>query len=310
MEEKKILQLSKEEVFTRGLHKRGVSYRGCFISDVRAAKDNDISENILKYPYRIETFFLLICTRGEGAINVNLQEYKISSNTIFFNHPNSIVQVSQKNSDTQGVVLAFDEQMAREMNFDIKLILPVALALKGCPVLSIQEEQCNQLTGLLKNIVQEIQSSKDEPFHDEIVRNYFRLFFYKLSSVMTLNLQARGGVSVSVEGSVKNRNEEYFQKFMTVLAENYKRERSLGFYAAQLCITPKYLTTLIKRVSGRSAAEWIDQYVILEAKNLLRYSTMSIQEVAYELNFPNQSFFGKYFKHHTGYSPSAYKLLK
>lgn len=81
----------------------------------------------------------------------------------------------------------------------------------------------------------------------------------------------------------------------------------MGFYADQLHITPKYLSSVIKEVSGRSAVEWIDRYVILEAKALLRYSGLSIQEIAYELNFSTQSFFGKYFKHHTGMSPSEYK---
>ena len=81
----------------------------------------------------------------------------------------------------------------------------------------------------------------------------------------------------------------------------------MGFYARQLCITPKYLTTLIKRISGLSVSEWIDNYVIIGAKTLLKYSTMSIQEIAYYLNFPNQSFFGSYFKRNTGMSPSQYK---
>jgi AraC-like DNA-binding protein len=104
-----------------------------------------------------------------------------------------------------------------------------------------------------------------------------------------------------------NRAEEYFKQFTHLLGEHFREERSVGFYARQLCITPKYLTTLIKRISGQSVSEWIDNYVILEAKTLLKYSTMSIQEIAYYLNFPNQSFFGSYFKRNTGMSPSQYK---
>ncbi len=84
----------------------------------------------------------------------------------------------------------------------------------------------------------------------------------------------------------------------------------MGFYAAQLNLTPKYLSTLIRQTSGRTASEWIDDYVILEAKNLLKYSTMSVQEIAYSLNFPNQSFFGKYFKNHTGQTPSGYRMSR
>ena len=67
------------------------------------------------------------------------------------------------------------------------------------------------------------------------------------------------------------------------------------------------MSALIKEVSGRSAAQWIDDYVILEAKSLLKYSDLSIQEIAYRLNFSTQSFFGKYFKQHTGISPGQYK---
>lgn len=84
-------------------------------------------------------------------------------------------------------------------------------------------------------------------------------------------------------------------------------ERSVTFYAEQLCITPKYFSSLVKKLSGKSAAQWIDNYVILEAKNLLKYSDMSIQEIAYRLNFSTQSFFGKYFKHQTGLSPTQYR---
>ena len=84
----------------------------------------------------------------------------------------------------------------------------------------------------------------------------------------------------------------------------------MGCYAEQLHLTPKYLTTLLRSTTGRTASEWIDEYVILEAKNLLKYSTMNIQEIAYYLNFPNQSFFGRYFKQHTGKPPSAYRTCK
>lgn len=71
--------------------------------------------------------------------------------------------------------------------------------------------------------------------------------------------------------------------------------------------TSKHLSNVIKELTGKSAGEWIDSYVILEAKTLLKYSNMSVQEIAYYLNFPNQSFFGSYFKRNTGMSPSQYK---
>ena len=98
-----------------------------------------------------------------------------------------------------------------------------------------------------------------------------------------------------------------FNDFTALLQQHSKRERNVGFYAAQLNITPKYLSAVVKEVSGKTAARWIDESVILEAKTLLKYSGLSIQEIAYRLNFSTQSFFGKYFKQHTGFSPSRYK---
>ena len=107
----------------------------------------------------------------------------------------------------------------------------------------------------------------------------------------------------------KTRQEEIFEKFMYEVRTHYTKERSVSFYADRLCMTPKYLSSAVKEASGSLAGEWIDQCVILEAKKLLKSSDLTIQQISQELNFANQSFFGKYFKHHTGFSPSEYKKI-
>jgi AraC-like DNA-binding protein len=99
----------------------------------------------------------------------------------------------------------------------------------------------------------------------------------------------------------------YVQEFMKLVHENFRQERAVGFYAKSLFISPKYLSLIIKEVTGKSAAAWIDERVILEAKNLLKFSGKNVQQIAYELNFNNQSSFGKYFKHLTGMSPTAFQ---
>ncbi len=122
-------------------------------------------------------------------------------------------------------------------------------------------------------------------------------------------LTERAGASTDRRGSVSQRNREVFVRFMDLLDQYHQIERSVAFYADKLFITPKYLSSIVKKVSGENALEWINRYVVLEAKSLLMHSDKSIQEVAYALNFPNPSFFGKYFKHHTGMSPGEYKEL-
>lgn len=105
----------------------------------------------------------------------------------------------------------------------------------------------------------------------------------------------------------RSRKEHIFERFYESLIESYQAERSVRFYADRLCLTPKHLSGVVKEVSGKTVGEWIDDFVILEAKALLNSSSLSIQEISDRLNFANQSFFGKYFKHYTGLSPKEYR---
>lgn len=105
----------------------------------------------------------------------------------------------------------------------------------------------------------------------------------------------------------RSRRVLYTHEFVRLVRKYFRMEHSVRFYANKLCISPKYLSLVVKETSGRTAAEIIDEYLLLEAKNLLRFSGKNIQQVAYELNFSNQSSFGKYFKHLTGLSPSEFQ---
>lgn len=106
------------------------------------------------------------------------------------------------------------------------------------------------------------------------------------------------------------RAQQLFDKFMTLLQAYHDKERSLQFYTEKMFLTPKYVSSMIKNYSGKAALEWINEYVILEAKMMLRYTSMSVQEIAYALNFPTQSAFGKYFKQQVCVSPKQYRELK
>ena len=140
--------------------------------------------------------------------------------------------------------------------------------------------------------------SDKERYRHEIIRTLFTTAFYIITEI---NQREQPGEMK------QGRCEVLFDEFMSLLQQYNKKERNVSFYAKQLNITPKYLSSVVKEVSGKTAARWIDESVILEAKALLKYSGMSIQEIAYHLNFSTQSFFGKYFKQHTGTSPSRYK---
>ncbi|MGM9804177.1 MAG: helix-turn-helix domain-containing protein [Muribaculaceae bacterium] len=95
-------------------------------------------------------------------------------------------------------------------------------------------------------------------------------------------------------------------RFMELLGLYHSREREVKFYANKMCITPKHLSNVVRKTSGKNAADWISEFVILEAKSMLIYSNKNIQEVSQSLNFPTQSAFGKYFKCQVGMSPSEF----
>lgn len=107
--------------------------------------------------------------------------------------------------------------------------------------------------------------------------------------------------------SSRSSTSRLIEKFISLVQQHFKKERFLDYYASQLEVSTKHLSRTVKNATGFSAVEWIDRFVILEAKVLLKSTTMSIQQISDELNFASQSFFGKYFKKHTGHSPKDFR---
>ena len=249
---------------------------------------NSASEmEIFRFPSRLNALIIGVGTEGETSLTSNLQEFRLKKDSLFIFSPKHILQV-QSNNRFKAHLIVIAPDFLKRINIDTKRMMPLFLQFGSLP--------CMELT---------LKGSETD-FSSEIIGGLIAATIYKVGDILTHYLTEHP----EVDSPIHNRAEEYFRQFTELLGEHYKHERSVGFYARQLCITPKYLTTLIKRISGKSVSEWIDNYVILEAKTLLKYSNMSVQEIAYYLNFPNQSFFGSYFKRNAGMSPSQYKAKK
>jgi len=229
---------------------------------------SDSQMQVFRFPCRIDAFIIGVGTEGETSVSFNLHEFRLKKDSMFIFTPKNILQVNSQ----------------QYFKADVIAISP------------------DFMRGMIAQIERETRGPETH-FSFDIVSGLIAATIYKVGDIMYHYLAEHP----EGQNNSHNRAEEYFKQFTHLLGEHFREERSVGFYARQLCITPKYLTTLIKRISGQSVSEWIDNYVILEAKTLLKYSTMSIQEIAYYLNFPNQSFFGSYFKRNTGMSPSQYK---
>lgn len=266
---------------------------------------NSASEiEIFRFPSRLNALIIGVGTEGETSLTSNLQEFRLKKDSLFIFSPKHILQV-QSNNRFKAHLIVIAPDFLKRINIDTKRMMPLFLQFGSLPCMELTHAESQSLRSFISKVEQELKGSETD-FSSEIIGGLIAATIYKVGDILTHYLTEHP----EVDSPIHNRAEEYFRQFTELLGEHYKHERSVGFYARQLCITPKYLTTLIKRISGKSVSEWIDNYVILEAKTLLKYSNMSVQEIAYYLNFPNQSFFGSYFKRNAGMSPSQYKAKK
>ena len=306
MNEKEIQSFSLETLLTVNEPRpEDLYFDGCLIAS-RVKIMDTVNIDLFRYPTRLDAFAILFCSEGSISFTSGLRRHTLDAKMLFVLLPGSILQVESIRPESSVYTVICEEEFIRRINIDIKLLSRLFLSVEKQPCLRLCEAEWAGITGSFAEIRSESLPRPGDVYSPEILRSMIRTLAYKVCRVIDRHISA----AAVLPASARSRNEEYFNQFMKELARHYMQHRSVGFYAAQLHLTPKYLTTIIRKTTGRTASDWIDDYVVLEAKNLLKYSTMSIQEVAYYLSFPNQSFFGKYFKEHTGLTPTAYRTGK
>lgn len=256
----------------------------------------------LDRPLRLNCLTIILCRRGSFEIEINMQPYHVKANTLLVISPGMLTQAKipeGSKSDTYAIFVS--SNFLVDINIDLNAINIRSLIEHRSPAVNLSEEEGSKLVRFFDLL--HLNACEPEPtvFSLNVARSLCAGIFYQLLQYNFLR------ISRQPESPQLNRRSNYVHDFMRLVHLNYMRERSISFYASQLFISPKYLTLLVKEATGRSAAEWINEFVIIEAKNLLRFSGKNVQQVSYALNFPNQSAFGKYFKHLTGQSPTAYQ---
>ena len=250
-----------------------------------------------EYPVILDGFTVLLMMSGEATIAVDTRNFEVGRNMIVILSPHSVIKTLKCSANASAYVLSFSKSFVDNIQIDISTSLPVYMRFGKNPCLQLSQRDVDEIRQLFQLIKTMLQSDKEQ-YRNEIIRSLFVAAFYIITDLNQRNLHTEYR---------QGRCEVLFEEFMELLGKYNRKERNVSFYASQMNITPKYLSSVVKEVSGKTAARWIDESVILEAKTLLKYSGMSIQEIAYHLNFSTQSFFGKYFKQHTGISPSRFK---
>ena len=258
---------------------------------------------IYKYPLRMDGLFIGLREKGESDFSINLKHFKVRPNDLVIGSPGDLMQSTVNEGTYLSQTLMVSSNFLKEMYISLNSFMPFFASRKEHPVFHLTDGEVQELKEYFLLILDAVKR-KDDYFCIDITKRLIAAYMYKLGSII---YRHRPELQAEANKPIK-REETLFKQFINLVSEHHRKERRVDFYAEQLFLSPKHFSTVIKKVSGKTAGQWIDEYVILEAKTLLKYSAMSIQEVAYYMNFPNPSFFGKYFKHHTGMSPSEYKV--
>ena len=263
---------------------------------------------ILKEGQIISTFNkcgIFYCQRGSVEVSLEGCHYHIKPGDVYIYMASTLVHLLHKSEDAAGIMV----------EVDFYYILPIVnkvinvesqLFMRKNPCVSLSGEQCAHFEYLLNNLWDRINAEdcqKENVQYQhlklELIKSMRQTICYEILNMYFTNQP--------LQPLQQGKKDVVFQNFMLSLFRFYRKERDVSFYARMQHITPRYFSAIIKEKTGDSALQWIVRMVITEAKQLLEESDLSIKEIADQLNFPTQSFFGKYFKQYVGVSPKEYR---
>lgn len=263
-------------------------------------------------PVRFDGMTFVAVLSGEVELIISGKPYIMGKRALTIMGSNDVISAnSTRGERTDAYALFLSSELLSSLTFDVSVINPRYL-IDHDPVMELSENEMDLLERYFKLLHHCAVNNNNAPQQLSLIsrsigRSIVVALLYQLAFITENRhlMQSMPKDNSQIPG--KSRKVNYVHEFMKLLHEYYRKERTVSFYANKLCISPKYLSLLVKEVTGRTAADIIDQFVINEAKNMLRFSGYTIQQVAYKLNFPNQSAFGKYFKHITGSSPTTFR---
>lgn len=264
-----------------------------------ASTSDDESLFFTQYPVKLSFTVVIIVFSGSMHYRINLEELWAYSNDLITVQKGAIGEFLHSSPDLQVAVIAFSNELFH-MNDHLEVAMKMQQMLYENPVKHLSAESLKEIRMVYELMKKKIIEN-DNPFRKEILQGYVRALMYTILHKLLETLQQ---VSAYIQN---NRQHEIYMQFIREVQRNYQKERSVAYYADRLCITPKYLSQTVQKASGRLAGEWISEYVILEAKALIKSHCYTIQQISEMLHFPNPSFFGRYFKKKVGCTPKAYQ---
>lgn len=252
----------------------------------------------MHFPYRSSYYAVGLCLRGEATLMANLQSYQLQPGALLMISPEVIRQWDYISPDHLNIGILFEKEYALMDGVISNFIGDFAFFRSGALHFSLlAPSRAERLKYCLEHIKE--SAAMDCAYRDEVIRHLIHAFLYT----------AAGFHEESVHSTHRrnSRQEVFFTEFQYLVHQHFKTERKILFYATKLHVTSKHLSETIKAVSGKTARQWINETVVLEAKVLLQNLQLTVGQIAESLNYPDQSSFGKFFKGQTGQSPSAFR---
>jgi len=271
------------------------------VDNIGTSLDTDPMSDFVSatYPFKLTFALTMFCLRGFMRVRLNLKEYTLAENDVLVVLPGSIGECLEISADVELVVIGLSDHRLVGGK-EAAMSMAMLKFFTSTSLMHISQADMDESI----NLYRLMRAKVEQPgysFKLEAATGYLQVLFYNAYQWITdYNRQ-------QVQ-RVESRQQQLFEAFLELVQAHYAEQRSMSFYAGKLCLTPKYLSQVILEVSDRHATDWIRDYVILDAKALLKSGRYTVQQVGDLLNFSNASFFGKYFKAAVGCTPRKYML--
>lgn len=265
-------------------------------------KDRADYTAMINKPFRAETAGFLLVTSGTFRLQCNLETVTCAPNSIYFIVQGFIYTLETVSEDCHFTGITMDANFLMKSGIHVTGSELFQITASGnSHQYSISKQEMEMISTMLAILNVKLTNNNSLYFQKEVLQHQLMALLYETGAIFRRYTDFQ---------SIKlNRKEDLTARFLDLLRLYVKSERSLQFYASSLSVTTGHLTKVIKQVVGKPAGELIDAAVIAEAQILLSNPAVSVAQAAEQLQFSDQSFFGKYFKKHTGLSPSSYKQV-
>lgn len=243
---------------------------------------------------------IVLCRSGHVDFVMNECRHRLSKDGLLVSFGVARLSDIVMSPDFNGVALVESHEFMQETLLTMKHLWPYLLYIIDNPVIELGEMELKRVTANYQMIIDRLKN-EDHHFRREATIANLQACYLDVCDLLDRRAPKNN--------EMPPRSYGIFDQFLRLMANNYVEHRDVKWYADEMRLTPKYLSEIVKEVSGRTASLWISAFVVTEVKSLLRESDLSIKEIAVEMNFANQSFLGKYFKNATGMSPVEYRNM-